>query len=104
MIAEYLSSRCDSRMYNNEYLCECEESINLNFSSCLKEAIELDETVEQVNVESSAEIEEKNDYELDEDTDQASRIYEFTAIPSFVAVITFSLNEPVYIIKVSDKG
>ena len=47
MIAEYLSSRCDSRMYNNEYLCECEESINLNFSSCLKEAIELDETVEQ---------------------------------------------------------
>ena len=41
--------------------------------------------------------------ELDEDTGQANRIYEFTAIPSFVAVITFSLNESVYIIKVTEK-
>ena len=89
---------------NSENLCECEECIHLNFSSCLEEAIELDETVEQVNVESYTEIEEKNDCELDEDTDQANRIYEFTAIPSFVAVITFSLNEPVYIIKVTEKG
>ena len=69
-----------------------------------KEAIELDETVEQVNVESNTKIEEKNDCELDEDTDQANRIYQFTAIHSFVAVITFSLNEPVYIIKVTQKG
>ena len=38
------------------------------------------------------------------DQDQANRIYEFTAIPSFVAVITFSLNKPVYIIKVTEKG
>ena len=28
--------------------------------------------------------------------------YKFTVIPSFVAVITFSLNEPVYIIKVTE--
>ena len=34
--------------------------------SCLKEAIELDETAEQVNVESNTKIEEKNDCELDE--------------------------------------
>ena len=61
----------------------------------LSKAIELDE--------SNTEIEEKNDCEL-EDTDQANRIYEFTAIPSFVAVITFSLNDPVYIIKVTEKG
>ena len=91
-------------VYNIEYLCECEESINLNFSSCLKEAMELDETVEQVNVESNTDIEEKNDCELDEDTDQAKRIFEFAAIPSFVAVVTFSLNEPAYIITVTDKG
>ena len=37
-------------VYNSEYLRECEECIKLNFSSHLKEAIELDETVEQVNV------------------------------------------------------
>ena len=66
--------------------------------------MELDETVEQVNVESNTEIEEKNDCELDEDTDQAKRIFGFAAIPSFVAVVTFILNEPAYIIKVTDKG
>ena len=88
-------------VYNSKYLCECEECKNLNFSSCLKEAIELHETVEQINVESNTETEEKNDCKLDEDTDRANRIYEFTAIPSFISVITFSLNEPVYIIKVT---
>ena len=34
--------------------------------SCLTEAIGLDETAEQVNVESNTKIEEKNDCELDE--------------------------------------
>ena len=98
-IFEYVPN--SKTVYNSEYLCECEECINLNFSSCLKEAIELDETVEQVNLESNTGIEEKNDWELDEDTDQANCIYEFTAIPSVVAV---SLNEPVHIIKVTEKG
>ena len=78
-IFEYVPS--SKTAYKSEYLCECEECINWNFSSCLKEAIELDETVEQVkvNVKSNTEIEEKNDCNLDEDTDQANRIYEFTA-------------------------
>ena len=58
-IFEYVSN--SETVCNSEYLCECEECINLNFSSCLKEAIELDETVEQVNVESNTEIEEKSD-------------------------------------------
>ena len=61
-------------VYNSEYLCECEECINLNVSSCVKEAVELEEIVEQVNVESNTEIEKKNDYELDEDTDQTNHI------------------------------
>ena len=101
-IFEYLPH--STTVQNSEYLYEGEECINLNFSSCLKEAIELDEAVEQVNVESNTEIEEKKDFELDEHTDQANRIYEFTTIPSFVAIITFSLNEPVYIIKVTEKS
>ena len=66
-ISEYVPN--SKTVSNNEYLCEYEECINLNFSSCLNETIELDETVEQVNVESNTEIEEKNDFELDEDTD-----------------------------------
>ena len=47
--------------------------------------------------------EEKNNSELDEDTDQVNRIYEFTAIPTFVVIITLSLNEPEYIIKFTEK-
>ena len=103
-IFEYVPNSKRYQIYNSEYLCECEECINSNFPPCLKEAIELDETVEQVNVEGNTEIEEKNDCELDEDTDQANSIYEFTTIPFFVAVIIFSLNEPLCIIKVTEKG
>ena len=47
--------------------------------------------------------EEKNNSELDEDTDQVNRIYEFTAIPTFVVIISLSLNEPEYIIKFTEK-
>ena len=66
-IFEYVPN--SNAVFNSENLCECEECINLNFFSCLKEVIELYETVEQVNVESNTEIEEMNDGELDEDTD-----------------------------------
>ena len=38
----------------------------------------------------------ENDCELVEDIDQAVHIFECTDSPSYVAVITFSLNEPVY--------
>ena len=66
-IFEYVPN--SQTVYNSEYLCECEKSINLNFSSCLQEATELDRTVEQVNFESNTEIEEENECELDRDTD-----------------------------------
>ena len=70
-IFEYVPN--SKTVYNSEYLCECEECINLNFSSCMKETIEVDETVEQVNIKSNTEIEETNYCELDKDTDQANR-------------------------------
>ena len=52
----------------------------------------------------NTELKAENDCELDEDIDQAVCIFEFTDIPSYVAVITFSLREPVYIIEVKEKG
>ena len=52
-IFEYVPN--SKTVYRSGYLCECEECINLNFSFCLKEAIEFDETVEQLNVESNSE-------------------------------------------------
>ena len=50
----------------------------------------------------NTELEAENDCE-DEDIDQTFRIFEFTDILSHVLVITFSLNEPVYIIEVKEK-
>ena len=41
---------------------------------------------------------------MDQDTDQAARIFEFTDVSSYVAVTTFSLNEQVYIIEIKEKG
>ena len=49
------------------------------------------------------ELKPENDCELDEDIDQVVRLFEFTDIPSYVPVVTFSLNEPVYIIEVKEK-
>ena len=63
-IFEYVPN--SKTVYNSECLCECEECINLNFSSCLKEAIDFHETVAQIIVENITEIEGKNDCELDE--------------------------------------
>ena len=53
-IFEYVPN--SKTIFCSEYLCECEECIHLNFSSCLKETIELEETVE-----SNTEIGEKSD-------------------------------------------
>ena len=50
----------------------------------------------------NTELEAENDCE-DEDINQTVRIFEFTDISSYVAVITFILNEPVYIIEIKEK-
>ena len=49
-------------------------------------------------------LEAENGCDLDEDIDQAVRNFEFADTSYYVAVITFSLDEPVYIIEVKDKG
>ena len=59
----------------------------------------MDETEGEVNLTVNTELEVKNNCELDEDIDQAVGIFEFTDIFSYVAVIMFSLNEPVQIKK-----
>ena len=49
-------------------------------------------------------LEAENEYDLDEDIDQAVRNFEFRDISYYVAVIAFSLDEPVYITEVKEKG
>ena len=82
------------------------KSVNLNFSSCLveSEGLDLDQTDKEVAITGNAEAEVEYYCELDNDDNDATRIYEFTEIPSYVSVITFSLSERVYIIKIFEKG
>ena len=102
-IFEYLPH--SKTVCNREYLGKCEECINLNFSSYLEESkgVDVEETDKEVAITRNAEAEVGNDCELDNDDNDATRIYECTDITSYVSVITFSLYEPVYIIKIFGK-
>ena len=103
-IFEYFPN--SATVFTGEYLCNCEECLQLHFSSCLKELkeVDMDETEGEENLTINTELGSENDCHIDEDIDQAVRIFEFTDILSYVAVITFSLMEPVYIIEVKEKG
>ena len=85
-IFEYSHSKT---VYNREYLCKFEKYININFSSCLEELKEVDlhETDKEVAIAGNTEAEVKNSCELDNDDNDATRIYEFTDTPSLVSVI-----------------
>ena len=41
---------------------------------------------------------------MDDENEKDLKIFDFTDVPSFVAVVTFSLAEPIYIIRVTEKG
>lgn len=98
-IFEYLLH--SKAVYNREYLLKWEECINLIFSSCLEESegVDLDKTDKEVAIIENTEAGVKNDCELDNNDNDATRTYEFTDIPFYVLVITLSLSEPLYIIK-----
>ena len=103
-IFEYLPH--SKTVCNREYLFKCEECINLNFSSRLEESkgVSVDETDKEVTITGNAEAEVDNNCELDNDDNDTTWLYEFTDVPSYVSVITFSLSEPMYIMKIFEKG
>ena len=83
---EYL---CDCKMCLSLSFDKCENTKNLNDNSILKE-------ISSVN----------NDSEWFCNSDQTvnkSYILEFVDVPSFVAVLSNNLNEPVYFIKVEER-
>ena len=84
-----------------EYLCDCKMCLSLSFDKC--------ESTKNLNDNSILEefSSVTNDsewfYDLDE-TVNKSYILEFVDLPYFVAVLSNNLNEPVYFIKVEEKG
>ena len=82
-----------------EYLCDCLQCLQLDFHNCLK----LSEIVEFIPPVSSVCHEDECDLDAD-DIDQNEKVSEFVTTPSFVALVSEDSNEPVYILKVQEKG
>ena len=78
----------------NQYLCDCESCLNLEFSLCKKP------------VESVSEIDDGflEECMVDEDGDWQSRIYEFVSTPSYVSLLLCNASDPVYFVLMKKKG
>ena len=83
-----------TKIFMNEYLCDCESCLILEFSLCKKP------------VASAGEISNDflEEYMVDEDDDQQSRIYEFVSTPSCLSLLSCNANDPVYFVLVEKKG
>ena len=69
-------------VFTRKHLCSCDECILLTFFSRLKESWEanMDEREAEKNITIKTELEAENECELDQDTDRAVSISEFTDI------------------------
>ena len=82
-----------------EYLCDCNECLALDFAKCTKNE---DATCHRNGEEVYEDTEE---CVLDEDDGASqSMLYELIDTPSTVAVLSCSTSEPIYIIRVVEKG
>ena len=84
-----------------EYLCDCKMCLSLSFDKC--------ENTKNINdnsiLEEISAVNNDSEWFCDSDeTVNKSYILKFVDVPSFVAVLSNNLNEPVYFIKVEEKG
>ena len=82
-----------------EYRCDCEQCLQLDFEKCTK----LSENNESVPPVESVSHEDECNLDVD-DIDENCKVFEFVTVPSFVALVSEDSNEPVYILKVEEKG
>ena len=82
-----------TKILMNEYLCDCESCLNLEFSSCKKP------------VPSVGEIDDDflEECMVDEDDDRQSRIYEFVSTSSYASLLSCNASDPVYFVLVEKK-
>ena len=89
-----------------EYLCACENCIELKFEDCYVYGKGVDKNIidDEINHKIS---EEANDCALDEDyenIDRMSELFEFVSLSSYAALIAGSTTEPIYIVKIVEKA
>ena len=67
-------------LITEEYLCDCKDCLELNFEKC----------IQQQRTESRPN-------EGEEDEEENTKVYEFVSVPSYVALVSDDVNEPVFI-------
>ena len=82
-----------TKILMNEYLCDCESCLNLEFSSCKKPVASVGEIGDDFLEECM----------VDEDDDRQSRIYEFVSTPSYVSLLSCNASDPVYFVLVEKR-
>ena len=86
-----------SNLMMEEVLCDCKSCLCFNFEKCTKKK-------EVAQIHNS--VENGDDFWLqdDENGENASKIFEFVEIPSYVALISDNSSEPFYFVKLEAKG
>ena len=78
----------------NQYLCDCESCLNLEFSLCKKPVASVGEIGDDFLEECM----------VDEDDDRQSRIYEFVSTSSYASLLLCNASDPVYFVLMDKKG
>ena len=101
---------CSTILYR-EYLCDCVECLQFNFEKCVKfvesakQAKPAKSASQPIQPSNSATISYEDECNLDlDEADEGRKAFEFVTVPSFVALVSGDSNEPVYILKVEEKG
>ena len=85
-----------------EFLCDCDSCLNFCFEDCFRKETPLEESM--LNESETSNVTTDDCYLDDSNEDRGQHVFEFVSIPSFVAVVSYNSCEPVYIIKVTEKG
>ena len=79
-----------------EYSCDCEKCLCLNFIPCVKSTWKF---IENKNNDTD----DSEDYLLHEENDPI-KVFEFLTIPSFVTVTSCNTSQPTYFAKIVEKN
>ena len=85
-------------IFLKEYLCSCSSCLQFNLKECTKESLPNDVSLTD-DVESYDESDDDDD-----GIDRTEQIFNFVDVPSFISLFIGSPNEPLYFVKIVEKG
>ena len=92
----------ESQIYETEFLYDCDSCLDFRFEDSLRKETPLEESM--LNESETSNVTTDDCYLDDFNEDRGQHVFEFVSITSFVAVVSYNLCEPVYIIKVTEKN